>query len=167
MRFYTQEESVELSRIFNEELFAEEYYTVIQLSSPITSDDFLSTNTMKFSEFKKKYSLNVNDAYEELASRIGNEEEEGGIPFSKEFNVNVQDNEDLRYPIIILCNNVEGDNVPDLIHYTELLYTVEHFDDEDLEIIVIDKMNKPFDRELLNRVGDFYGIDNYDYSLYS
>ena len=37
---------------------------------------------------------------------------------------------------------------------------------KDLEVIVVDKMVKPFDKVLLDKVADFYGFDNYDYSLY-
>ena len=42
-----------------------------------------------------------------------------------------------------------------------------YFEEDDFEVIVIDKMNKPFDKGLLDRVADYYGIDDYDYSLYA
>lgn len=165
MRFYTKEESIELSNIFNDNYFADEYYTQIQLSSSITNEDFLSQNVMKFSEFKKKFVLNVNDAYEELSTHLDISEEGNGVPYSTEFNKNMEGT-DLRYPIIILCNNVDTDNVPDMIHYTELFYTLEHFDDEDLEVLVIDKMIRPFDKDLLDRFADYFSIDDYDYENY-
>ena len=35
--------------------------------------------------------------------------------------------------------------------HLEYQYTIEHYNDEDLEVIVIDKMERPFDKNLLDK----------------
>lgn len=165
MRFYTEEEITSLVKLFNEEYFKEQSFPEIKLSSPLSEDDLRTSKTMKFSEFKEKYKLNIgNDTYE-ISKQIIESGESGINPEYADYNTYNPD--DLRYPFIILCSSFYDDGMhTDIIHYLEYQYTIEHYDDEDLEVIVVDKMIKPFDKTLLDKIADFYGFDNYDFSLY-
>lgn len=164
MRFYTVDEVMTLSSYFNDVLINYEDYKNVVLSSSLSSKDLCSRKTIKFSEFKEKYNLNCTDYYDEY-QKLYHE----GISVRPDSEI-IDKNEtetDLRYPVIILCNDVEkNDNVPEMIHFTELVYTLEHFNDDSLEVIVIDKMIKPISKKLLDEVAKFYNIDDYDYTLY-
>lgn len=165
MRFYTIEEVTTLSKYFNDILMKDEDFKNVVLSSPLTSKDLCRRKTMKFSDFKEKYKLNYLGYYDEYQKIYG----DGGSvrPDSKIVDKNETES-DLRYPIIVLCNdNEKNDNVPEMIHFTELVYTLEHFDDDSLEVIVIDKMIKPLSKELLDAFAKYYNVDTYSMSSYN
>lgn len=166
MRFYTIPEIKELSSYFNEEFIKSEDFRYVTFSSSITNIDLCSRKLMLFSEFKEKYKLNCNDYYDDYKNlySLG----ESVHPDSNITDINETVSEvKMRYPIIILCNNNEkNDNVPEMIHFTELNYTLNHFDDESLKVIVIDKMIKPLSKKLLDSVAEYYHITDYDYTLY-
>lgn len=165
MRFYTIDEILTLSSYFNEVLLKYDDFKNVVLSSPLTSKDLCSRKVMKFSEFKEKYKLNYIGYYDDYQKIHG--DGESVRPDSELVDKNEIES-DLRYPIIILCNdNEKNDNVPEMIHFTELVYTLEHFDDDSLEVIVIDKMIKPISKELLDAVAKYYNVNTYSVSLYN
>ena len=166
MRFYTEEEAKELVPYFNETFAKDASLDGFYTKSPLTTEELLTKETMKLSLFKEKYKLNYgDDTYEDYIEQVSNDL--GVMDESAEQNT-YQPEEEPRYPVIILGNNNRnGDDVPDVVNFLELTYLVKHFEEDDFEVIVIDKMNKPFDKGLLDRVADYYGIDDYDYSLYA
>ena len=166
MRFYTDEEIKDLCKFFNEEYLKDGYHDNLFFTSPLSEEDLRTTKTIKFKDFKKKYKLNIgDDTYEPFMDML-NLDKTGVNPEKADHNTYNPD--DLRYPLIVLgFSYLKDEKHVDMIHFLELQYTLEHYDDEDLEVIVIDKMEKPFDKGLLDRVADYYGIDDYDYSLYA
>lgn len=166
MRFYTEQEAKDLAKNFNEVFMKDTSLDGFYIVSPLTSEELLTKNTMSMVEFKEKYKLNYGDnTYEEYLEQVN--DNLGVMDEFAEQNTYEPDKEP-RYPVVILGNNnSNGDDVPDIVNFLELTYLVKHFNDEDAEVIVIDKMKKPFDKNLLDRVADYYGIEAYDFSLYS
>ena len=162
MRFYTKEEAIKLAEYFNTVYKRDN----LLLTSPLTAEDILSQKTMKFCDFLENYKLNYgDDTYEPYLEMLGSKEY-GVNDEIAEYNIDNPD--DLRYPLIVLGYNTEDvDKVPDMSHFLELTYTLENFSSNTLEVIVIDKMLKPFDKDLLDRYADNYGISDYNYHLYS
>ena len=164
MRFYTVDEVVLLSKYFNGVLLNYEPFKNVALSSTLSSKDLCKRNVMTFKDYKEKYILNCKDYYDVYKNMFSSDE--SIRPDENILEKNLSESE-FRYPIIILCNNIEKkDNVPDMIHFTELMYTLIHFDDDDLKVIVIDKMIKPISKKLLDKVKKYYNIQDYDYNLY-
>lgn len=165
MRFYTEEEITTLTKLFNEEYSKEPSFVDLKYSSPLTEDDLRTTKTMKFSEFKEKYKLSIgDDTYDLHRETIKN----GVSGINPEYaDHNTYNPHDLRYPLVILCcSYYKDERHADMVHFLEYQYTIEHYDDEDLEIIVVDKMTRPFDKVLLSKVADYYGFDDFDFSVY-
>lgn len=165
MRFYTEEEIKELTKFFNEEYIKDECFAKLEFTSPLSEDDMRTKKTMKFSEFKEKYKLNIGDDTYALHMDTVLSGITGINPEIADHNT--YNTDDLRYPLIILgVSHFKDEKHVDMVHYLEYQYTIEHYNDEDLEVIVIDKMERPFDKNLLDKVADYYGIDSYDFSVY-
>lgn len=156
MRYYSEEELEILVKNFND--YWKTPYPGDNLPD-ITYDDLsrvaLSSNTNKerkavyFSTFRDMYALNIGDYFSEEKNVIGANE------------TNTDDNK--RFPIIVLYSDEEGN--PDMFTLSEYKTLVENVDNEDLKVIYVDKMNKPMNKEYLDKISETENIA-YDYSLY-
>ena len=164
MRFCTANEMVELATYFNNVLLKYDDFKNMAMGSSLTAYDLCQKKLIRFSEFKKRYALNCTNYYNDFLDLHSKGK---GVRFDRNILEKNSVSNDNRYPVVILCNNTDkNDNVPDMVHFLELEYTLDNFN-SDIDIIVIDKMIKPLSKEFTDKVAEYYNISSYDYGLYS
>lgn len=160
MRYYTHEELKELAYIYNNywlantELSEHEKLSYPKISK-IDLNVFLDTNLnklqpMKFKDFLGLYPLNVRDYFEDEHVII-----EDTIK-----NISL---EEKRYPIIVLFTETTGE--PDMFILSEYNTVIRNFDVDDFEVLVLNKMTYPIDKELLKKMSEYYKL-NYNPAVY-
>ena len=157
MRYYTHEELKELASVYKkywlENTPKEDSSSYPEL--PKTDlNVFLDTNLnkkspVKFKDFLNIYSLNVRDYFEDEHIVI-----EDTIKNTSE---------DKRYPIIVLYTETTGE--PNMLVLSEYNTIVKDFESDDLEILVLDKMNYPINEDILQKMADYYKM-TYNVSSY-
>lgn len=155
MRYYKKEELEEL--VTNFYTYWKNVYSDDTLPD-ITYDDLqnvaLSSNTKKkkavyFKDFNNNYKLNIGDYFDQKRNLVGANEK------------NTEN--DVRFPIVVLYTDNEGN--PDMFTLSEYNTLINHKNDEDMKLIVLDKMTKPMDKTYLDTIAKEENI-TYNYDLY-
>lgn len=159
MRFYTKQESIDLALYYHHNL----KNNLILDSNLYPKDIYLGRKRLlSFQEFVKRYALNINTKHGYLLDTLDTLKKNS----NKLLDTNVLEEDSIynRYPIVILgCNHY---NEPDMLYLTEQLYVVSNMGNENMKLIVINKMPSLNKDTLYNFAVRYNLQDSIDYSWY-